>query len=82
MVEVTVSAEDLEVIKSILIQYKQEGNTNPLLPMEVDVNGDGIVDSFGLDADENVVVVPGVKLEDTVYESTGGTTELGSEVES
>lgn len=82
MVEVTVSAEDLEVIKSILIQYKQEGKANPLLPMEVDVNGDGIVDSFGLDADDNVIVVPGVKLEDTVYESTGGITELGSEVES
>lgn len=82
MVEVTVSAEDLEVIKSILIQYKQEGNTNPLLPMDVDVNGDGIVDSFGLDADDNVIVVPGVKLEDTVYESTGGITEIGSEVES
>lgn len=82
MVEVTVSAEDLEVIKSILIQYKQEGNANPLLPMEVDVNGDGIVDSFGLDANENVIVVPGVKLENTVYESTGGTMELGSEVES
>lgn len=82
MVKVTVSAEDLEVIKSILIQYKQEGNTNPLLPMDVDVNGDGIVDSFGLDADDNVIVVPGVKLEDTVYESTGGITEIGSEVDS
>lgn len=82
MVEVTVSAEDLEVIKSILIQYKQEGNPNPLLPMDVDVNGDGIVDSFGLDADDNVIVVPGVKLEETVYESTGGITELGSEVDS
>lgn len=64
------SAEDEAEIKSILTTWKNEGVENPLLPMDVDIDGDGLVDSFGLDGDGNVVVVLG-KLEDTVYVSEG-----------
>ncbi|QCG77498.1 hypothetical protein SEA_DIZZYRUDY_1 [Microbacterium phage DizzyRudy] len=71
MAEVEVSAEDATAIKSILLQWRSEGVENPLLPMEVDVNGDGVADSFGLDENDEVVVVLGSKLEDTVYVSEG-----------
>lgn len=71
MAEVQVSEEDAEAIKAILVSWKESGVENPLLPMDVDVNGDGIADSFGLDADGNVIVVAGAKLEDTVYVSDG-----------
>lgn len=80
MADLTTSDEDLIAIKSILLQWKSEGIPNPLLPADVDIDGDGIVDSFGLDVDENVIVVPGAKLEDTVFESTGDESdESGSE---
>ena len=65
------SVEDAEAIKGILIAWKDDGVENPLLPMDVDVDGDGIVDSWGLDGDGNVVVVSGTHLDDTVYVSEG-----------
>jgi hypothetical protein len=67
MADLTATDEDHVAIRDILLQWKAEGNENPLLPMDVDVDGDGIVDSFGLDKDDNVIVVSGTKLEDTVY---------------
>lgn len=77
MADLTTSDEDLIAIKSILLQWKSEGNPNPLLPADVDIDGDGIVDSFGLDANDNVIVVSGAKLEDTVFESTGDESDEG-----
>lgn len=71
MADVTITREDADAIKGILLQWRSEGKENPLLPMDVDVNGDGIVDSFGLDENDEVVVVLGQKLEDTVYLSEG-----------
>lgn len=71
MADLTATDEDHVAIQQILLQWKAEGNENPLLPMDVDIDGDGIVDSFGLDADDNVIVVSGTKLEDTVYVSEG-----------
>lgn len=64
------SAEDEAEIKSILQTWKDAGTDNPLLPMNVDIDGDGLVDSFGLDEEGNIIVVLG-KLKDTVYESEG-----------
>ena len=64
-------AEDLEAIKQILISYKLDGVDNPLLPTDVDMDGDGIADAFGLDEEENVILVSGVSLDDTVYVATG-----------
>lgn len=71
MSQLTTSPEDLIVIKEILIAWRAEGNTNPLLPLNVDIDGDGIVDAYGLDANDDVVLVSGTKLEDTVFVSDG-----------
>ena len=65
------SAEDLSAIKDILNSYKMDGIENPLLPMDVDIDGDGTADAYGLDAEGNVILVPGALLTDTVYVSTG-----------
>src|SRR5690606_16017995 len=62
MADLTTTDEDAAAIKAILLQWKSEGNPNPLLPADVDIDGDGIVDSFGLDENDNVIVVSGTKL--------------------
>lgn len=71
MANLETTEEDTTAIREILLGWKAEGNENPLLPADVDIDGDGIVDSFGLDENDNVIVVPGVKLEETVYVSDG-----------
>lgn len=71
MADVTMTKDDVDAIKGILLQWRSEGVEKPLLPMDVDVNGDGIVDSFGLDENDEVVVVTGTPLEGTVYLSEG-----------
>lgn len=71
MADLSTSEEDVTTIRDILLQWKAEGVENPLLPADVDIDGDGIVDSFGLDENDNVIIVSGAKLEDTVYVSEG-----------
>ena len=66
--------EDYAAIKQILLQWKSEGVANLLLPSDVDTDGDGIVDSYGLDANDNVILVRGAALTDTVYLSDGDDT--------
>lgn len=62
---------DVEAIRDILEGWKADGNENPLLPMDVDIDGDGKTDAFGLDADGNVIVVSECDLDSTVYVSEG-----------
>ena len=81
MADLTTTDEDAAAIKAILLQWKSEGNPNPLLPADVDIDGDGIVDSFGLDENDNVIVVSGTKLEDTVYVAEGEQSEDGGNSE-
>ncbi|AWN03325.1 hypothetical protein PBI_COUNT_2 [Microbacterium phage Count] len=81
MADLTTTDEDAAAIKAILLQWKSEGNPNPLLPADVDIDGDGIVDSFGLDENDNVIVVSGTKLEDTVYVAEGEQSEDGGDSE-
>ncbi len=64
------SAEDRDAIKAILTQWQSEGVETPLLPADVDLDGDGIVDAYGLENGE-VVVVSGVSLGSTVYVADG-----------
>ena len=47
--EPELTPEDREAIRAILTNWKAEGVENPLVPMDVDVDGDGIVDAWGLD---------------------------------
>lgn len=76
MVKLNETQEDLDAIRTILLQWREEGIEKPLLPMEVDVDGDGVVDSFGLDVFGNVVIVSSTKLEDTVYVAVGDDEEV------
>ncbi len=71
MSQITTSVEDLVAIKNILLQYKAEGVENPLLPLNADVDGDGIADAYALDAFGKVILVSGVPLADTVFVSDG-----------
>ena len=81
MADLTTTDEDAAAIKAILLQWKSEGNPNPLLPADVDIDGDGIVDSLGLDENNNVIVVSDTKLEDTVYVAEGEQSEDGGDSE-
>lgn len=78
MSKLEVSTEDRLAIRDILLQYKAEGVEKPLLPMDVDLDGDGIVDAYGLDDNDNVIFVTGASLSDTVYVSDGDD-HVGSE---
>lgn len=71
MADLTLADEDREVIRSILLAERERGIAVPLLPADVDLDGDGTVDSFGLDENDEVVIVSGVALEHTVYVSEG-----------
>ena len=71
MADLSLTDEDREVIRAALLAERAAGVAVPLLPADVDVDGDGIVDSFGLDENDEVVVVSGVALEHTVYVSEG-----------
>lgn len=71
MADLALTDEDRAVIRASLLAEREAGMPVPLLPMDVDVDGDGIVDSFGLDENDEVVVVSGVALEHTLYVSEG-----------
>ncbi|MDF2915892.1 MAG: hypothetical protein K0S70_109 [Microbacterium sp.] len=61
------SAEDRNTIRSILLAHVANGVESPLLPTDVDLDGDGIVDAFGLGDEGEIVFVSGVTLATTVY---------------
>lgn len=63
-------AEQAELV-SVLKEVRARGVIVPLLPMDVDVDGDGVCDAFGLDENDNLVIVSGVDLDLTLYEATG-----------
>lgn len=65
------SPEDRENLRTSLRAWQAEGVKRPLIPMDVDLDGDGIADSWGLDSFGELVVVSGVDLGETVYESDG-----------
>lgn len=67
----TMTEADKAQVKEILLAEKQAGNDNPMLPMNVDLDGDGIADAIGLNENGELVVIPGVAIEETVYESDG-----------
>lgn len=71
MVDFELPEEDRALIKQILVGYRKDGNENPLLPLNVDLDGDGITDAWGLDDNDDVVLVPGRPLAQTVYVSDG-----------
>ena len=70
------SREDYQAIRGILRGYREDGVTDPLLPMDVDINGDGLCDAYALGEDDELVYRLSAKLEDTVYVSDGDDVDL------
>lgn len=77
MADLTLTDEDREAVRQILLAERARGVPHPLLPVDVDIDGDGVADAFGLDEDAQVVVVSGVQLAQTVYVSDGD--DIGGE---
>ena len=65
----TLPRADREALRAILTAQREDGVERPLLPLNVDIDGDGIVDAFGLDDAGKLVLVSGVDLADTCYVS-------------
>ncbi|QOP64786.1 hypothetical protein SEA_DELAGARZA_27 [Microbacterium phage DelaGarza] len=61
-----------------MLQQSEEGAARPLIPLDVDLDGDGIVDAWGLDDDGQVVLVSGCALTDTCYVSDGDDVKGGA----
>lgn len=64
-------AADQAQLKACLLQWKASGQQNPIIPTDVDVDGDGIVDGYGLGPFGDLVYVTGAQLKDTTYEADG-----------
>ena len=73
-----ISPEDQAALRDALLAWKKDGVANPLIPMDHDVTGDGVFDSFGLDEHDELIVVEGAHLDDTVAKAVGNE-ELGGE---
>lgn len=75
----TIPAEDQAQIRRSLLEWRASGETNPMIPLDGDVDGDGVADAFALDTFGNLVIVPAVAIVDTVSLSTGGGIETDRE---
>lgn len=64
--------EDKTALRDALLTWKNDGVANPLIPLDHDVDGDGIVDSWGLDDNDQLILVPGVHIDTTVSIAVGG----------
>jgi hypothetical protein len=62
--------QDREVLTAALKSLKDSG-VPPLIPLDVDLDGDGIVDAWGLDDEGNLIVVKGQPIAETSYEADG-----------
>lgn len=60
-----------EAVRQSLLAWKASGTTNPTIPMFEDVDGDGKMDFYGLDENDQLVTVSGATLESSVFDSTG-----------
>ncbi|AWY05394.1 hypothetical protein SEA_FIREMAN_43 [Microbacterium phage Fireman] len=67
----TIPLADQAQIKQSLLDWRDAGEPHPMIPLDGDVDGDGIADAFALDAFGNLVIVPAVPITDTVSLSTG-----------
>ena len=63
------SEKDRATLTKALRKWRKDGVPSPLIPMADDVTEDGIADAWGLDENDNLVIVAGTPLVDTVYET-------------
>lgn len=73
--------EDKAALRDSLLQWKVEGSESPTIPLDVDLDGDGVTDAYGLDENDELIFVSGVKLEETVYVSEGDDVKADGGVE-
>jgi len=71
--------EDYRAIRDILRGYRANGIERPLLPSDVDIDGDGTADCYGLDENDELIYVKSA-LEETVYVSDGDDVGQGGRV--
>lgn len=69
--DLALTPEDEVEIRNILLNWRADGVENPVLPADVDIDGDGIVDGYGLSENDEVILVSGKPIEDTVFRSDG-----------
>lgn len=69
---------DQDQLVLALKRWESEGQVNPLIPCDTDVDGDGTTDAYALDPSGDLVYVTGAPLAETVFESTGGGTETSA----
>lgn len=65
------SDADRAEIRGVLLAQRAAGVECPMLPADVDVNGDGTADCYALDNLDDVVILPSVPIGDSLYESRG-----------
>jgi hypothetical protein len=75
----TIPLADRAVIRQALLDWQVDGVANPLLPLDGDVDGDGVADAFALDPFGNLIIVPAVPITETVSQSVGGGVETDRE---
>jgi len=75
----TVPEADRETIKQALLGWEADGVVNPLIPIDGDVDGDGVADAWALDDQGNLIIVQVVQITDTVSQSVGGGVETDRE---
>lgn len=68
------SRADQAQLKASLVRWKIDGQDNPLIPCDVDVDGDGTADAYGL-VNDVLVYITGVTIGTTVYEADGSGVE-------
>lgn len=71
MPDLFLSDEDRAEIRTVLLEQRAAGCACPMLPADVDLDGDGVADCFGLDDRDQVVILSAVPLEESLYEATG-----------
>lgn len=76
---VNLTDEDKAALKQALLTWRDEGVANPRIPLDYDVDGDGIADAFGLDANDELILIPGTLVAETVAltGTEGGLVESG-----
>lgn len=71
MADNTLTDADRTALRDVLLMWRETGVENPTLPLDIDLDGDGIADAWGLDANDEVVLISGTTIADTVYVSDG-----------
>lgn len=65
------SEEDREALRQALLAWRDGGTSDPIMPVYLDVDGDGTPDFVRLDANDELTLVSGVAIEDSVSVSEG-----------